>query len=346
MKKKRPTPRRLPSGSWRVQVMVNGQRISVTDPDKNVAQARAMALQAGILEREERKTAMTLETAIQLYIEAKTGILSPSTLRGYDIVKRNRFKGIMKKNIYSLTKKDIQTAVNQERQHASPKTIANAYGLVRPVLKEYGIDVFGIQLPQVIRPKKRYIQPEEIGDLIHAVSGDKHEIPILMALWLGMRRSEILGLCWDCVDEEAGTITVRRTWVQDKDQNMVLREGTKNRTSNRTIHCPDYIMDRLKAMRKGRTEGRVFNISQDVIRRRIHKICQENGITDTTTHGLRHTNAAVMRYAGVSDAHAMQRGGWSEERTYKQTYSYVFDSAARGEDKLVDDFYLEQMKKD
>ena len=43
MKKKRPTPKQLPSGAWRCQVMVNGRRISVTDEDQAVCQAKAMA---------------------------------------------------------------------------------------------------------------------------------------------------------------------------------------------------------------------------------------------------------------------------------------------------------------
>ena len=339
MKTKRPTPKQLPSGMWRCQVQVNGQRISVTDEDRAICQAKAMAIQAGIMEKEERKTAVSLESAIDDYIASKSNTLSPSTIRGYEQVKRGRFKGIMKRNIYTLTKKDIQIAVNQETNLVSPKTVANAYGLVRPVLKEYGIDVFGVKLPQRIKPKKSYVQPEEIGKLLEAAQSDPYEVPILLAIWMGMRRSEICGLCWDCIDEEGKTITIRRTLVMNKENHFVLREGAKNVSSQRTIQCPDYIMEKLSAVRMGRKDGVVFHANPNTILQHIHKVCKEAGITDSTTHGLRHTNAAVMRHLDISDAHAMERGGWTEESTYKKVYSYVFDSQAQTEDEKIDRFF-------
>ena len=151
-------------------------------------------------------------------MNSKSNTLSSSTIRGYDQIKRLRFKGIMQRNIHTLTKRDIQIAVNEETKRVSPKSVANAYGLVRPVLKEYGIDVFGVKLPQRIKKKKKYVQREEIGDLLTAAQEDKYEVPILLAIWLGMRRSEICGLCWDCVDEKAKTITVKRKLIMDKDR--------------------------------------------------------------------------------------------------------------------------------
>ena len=343
MKKKRPTPKQLPSGTWRCQVMVNGKRISVTDEDEKVCQAKAMAIQAGLMEKEVKQKAIPLEKAIDAYIASKDKTLSPSTIRGYEQMKKTRFKGIMQRDIYTLTKRDIQIAVNQESQLVGPKTVANAYGLVRPVLKEHGIDVFGVKLPQRVKQKKAYLQPEEIGKLLEAARLDPYETAILMAVWLGMRRSEILGLCWDCVDEDAKTITIKRTLLLDKDDNQVLREGTKNSSSQRTIQCPDYIINKLAAKRNGRTEGRIFQMNPNTLLKHTHLVCEKAGITDTTTHGLRHTNAAIMRHLGISDAHAMERGGWSEEATYKKIYSYVFDSAAKSEDDQIDDFFSSRL---
>lgn len=337
MKTKRPTVKKLPSGRWNCQVRVNGKRISVTDDDKTVCQARAMAIQAGVIEKQDKPKAITLESAIDDYISTKSNTLSPSTIRGYEFIKKKRFKGIMKRNIHSLTKKDVQIAVNQETRYVSPKTIANAYGLVRTVLRDYGIDVFGVKLPQRQPPEKSYIQPEEIPTLIQYAAEDKYEVAILLALWLGLRRSEICGLCWDCVDFKSKTITIRRTVLINKDGECVLEDKTKTSKSRRVLPCPDYIMDRLDSMPK--KNGRIFTIHPNTLVHHIHKVCSMAGITDTTTHGLRHTNAAVMRYLGVSDAHAMERGGWTEERTYKSIYSYVFESAAKKEDELIDGFF-------
>ena len=59
-KLKNPTPVRLPSGSWRCQVMVNGQRISVVDEDPAVAHAKALALKAGIIHKNKSPQSMTV----------------------------------------------------------------------------------------------------------------------------------------------------------------------------------------------------------------------------------------------------------------------------------------------
>lgn len=340
MKKKLPTPQKLPSGMYRCQVMVGGKRVSVVDESPEVAQAKAVALKNGLIEKaEERNAFLSLRDAIDNYIKVKEGALSPSTVRGYEIVKKHRFASLMGRDIHSITKAAVQAAVSQEAKLVSPKTVYNAYGLIRPVLKENGVDVFGVKLPQRIKPRKRYLQPEDVGRLIEAAKGDPCEIEILIAVWLGMRRSEIMGLCWDCINFESGTLTVRRTMVPGKDNKYILRDGAKNESSQRTVSCPDYIMDKLRAKRKPGEDGLVFRGHPDNLRKRVHSVCKKAGIADTTVHGLRHTNAAVMKSLGVDDAHAMARGGWKTEATYKQTYSYVFDERAKSADDEINDFF-------
>lgn len=340
MKTKLPTPQKLPSGMYRCQVTVDGKRESVVDADPDICQAKAVELKAGLVQaRDERKKAITLSAAIDQYIKLKEPVLSPSTIRGYSAIKEHRFREIMNKNIYTITKSDVQRAVNGETKKISAKTVYNAYGLIRPVLKEFGVDVFGIKLPQRLKPAKKYLQPEDIGKLIQAAKGDSCEVPILIAAWLGMRRSEIVGLCWDCVDFDRKTIAVRRTIVPDKENKWVLKDGAKNESSQRVISCPDYIVQMLRGLYTEGATGQVFKIHPDTLRRHIHKVCRMAGITDTTVHGLRHTNAAVMKSLGVDDGHAMERGGWANEATYKKTYSYVFDQAAEDGDQKINDYF-------
>lgn len=338
----KPTPRERPNGKWRCEIMIEGQRISVTEDDPAVAHAKALAIKEGILreaENAKNRAVLKLSEAIDEYVTAREGVLSPATIRGYHGVKKNRFKGLMGQNIYELNKQDVQAAVSAEAKLVSAKTVANAYGLIRPVLKDYGIDVFGVKLPQQVKKPKKYLQPDDIGKLMEAAQGDSCEIAILIAALLGLRRSEIIGLCWDSIDFEAKTITVSRTVVPDKDHQWVTKTEAKNVTSQRTISCPEVILEKLQAIRKPPSDTKIFNIHPDTLRRHIHAVCKKAGITDTTVHGLRHTNAAVMKYLGVDDAHAMARGGWSNEATYKQTYSYVFDQAAKDADEKIEDYF-------
>lgn len=341
-KLKAPRPVELPSGSWRCQVMVNGKRISVVDDDPEVAHAKALAMKNGLIEAEKKERKITLNDAIVKYMEAGSGVLSPATLRGYEIVRKHRFQGLMEKDIHELTRLDVQKAVSDEAKEKAPKTVINAYGLLTAVLKDYGISFTGIKLPQKRRKKAHHLSADEVVKLIDGAVGDDCEVPILMAVWMGMRRSEICGLCWDCVDLEAGTVEVRRAMVPDKDNQWVLKEYPKNEGSQRVLKCPNYIIGKLKDQFHGQ-EGRIFKCSADTIRKHVHAICKRAGITDTTVHGLRHANAAVMIALGVVDKYAMARNGWTSDYTFKQIYGYVFPEGAKETDDLINSYFEEKL---
>ena len=116
-----PTPVERPGGSWRCQIMVNGRRIGVTDPDPAVAHAKALAMKAGIIEEEQNASLITVGKAIDRYIESKNAVLSPSTIAGYKRVRKNALQDIMSKNIVALTQEDIQRAINKMAKDKSPK---------------------------------------------------------------------------------------------------------------------------------------------------------------------------------------------------------------------------------
>ena len=343
---KLPKAKKLPSGSWNVQVMVDGKRVSVTASSEKEAIAKAAEIKASG-SAPEKKEKFTLTQAIDKYIEdryteGKPSVLSPSTVRGYRRIQKKRLQSIMNADIYSLSKEAIQKAVSEDTQTVSAKTVHNAYGLVSAVLNAFCVQIDGVKLPMIVRKKKQYLQPEDIGKLIQAVEGDSCEIQILLAVWLGMRRSEICGLCWDSIDLEKGTIYIHRAKVPNDKGRYIIKEEPKSSSSVRIIDCPDYILDKLKALPK--RSGPVFSQHPEILSRHVHKACRAIGITDTTMHGLRHTNAAVMKSLGVDDAHAMARGGWSSEATYKKVYSYVFDSEKDTADAAINNFFTEKLQ--
>lgn len=336
-----PKATKLPSGNWNIKMMIDGQRVSVTAPTKREVEQKAAAIKGGA-KVEKKPDKLTLTKAIDEYIESKSAVLSPSTIRGYKTAQNHRFAGLMNRDVHSITKMDVQIAVNAEAKHVSAKTVSNAYGLIRPVLKECGVDVFGVRLPQIQKPVKKYLQPKDIGKLAQAVQGDSCEVPILLAVWLGLRRSEIVGLCWDCVDTENNLLHIRRAVVPDEHNNWVQKNTAKNISSQRTVDCPEYIMEKIRKLPR-RMDGRLFSVHPDTIRKHVHRACERAGIPDTTVHGLRHTNAAVMKAVGIDDRYAMERGGWSCESTYRKTYSYVFDSDKANANTAINDFFSDKI---
>lgn len=343
---KLPKAKKLGSGAWHASVMVDGRRISVTGETEAAVNRRVAYLKGGG-DKPDKSQRLTLSGAIDAYIELRGSQLSPATVRGYRGIQKHRFPSLLGRDVRSITQADVQIAVNNEAEVVSAKTVANAYGMIASVLRRYGLALGkkDILLPQQAKPVKQYLQPDDIGKLAAAIDGDICEVPILLAVWLGMRRSEIVGLCWDCVDTQRSLIHVRRTVVPDSTHKMVLKNVPKNSTSQRTIDCPTYIMDKIKALPR-RQDNRLFALHPNTITRHVHRACAAAGVVDTTTHGLRHTNAAVMKALGVDDRLAMERGGWSNEATYRKTYSYIFDDDKIDANEAINNYFCTQITHD
>ena len=342
-----PKAQKLPSGMYRCQVMVDGKRVSVVDDDPNKAQAKAAALKSGMVDKirqneEEKKGNICLGDAIDDYIASHENVLSPSTINGYKEIKRNRFSKLMNTKIVRIDEVDLQKAVNEEAASVGAKTIKNALGLVIAVMTQYKpINVKRIKLPQRQHKEHAYLDENGMINLFEAIQGSSVEVPILLAVWLGLRRSEIMGLCWDCVDFDSAKIHIRRTYVKDSEKGYVLREATKTESSARSLDCPGYILSKLEMLQPdmSKRRERIFMMHPNTIYTSMKKICEKHNIDFVGVHGLRHTNASVMLSLGIIDRVAMARGGWSTDITMKQVYQHVFVTDVQAAGQKVDAFF-------
>lgn len=341
----RPKPQELPSGKWRCQIPP--YNISVIDDDPEVAHAKALAQKAGIIaqrekEQSERSGNITLTKAIDKHISIRENILSPSTINGYREIQRNRFQGLMQKPIKDIDFFALQSAINEETEKVGRKTISNALTLVTAVLSDYGreINIKKIRLPQKMKKPARYYEEAELIELFDLIRGTFIELPILLATWLGLRRSEIFGLCWDAVDFETGKIEIKRTYVKDKEKGYVLRDEMKTTESRRVLSCPGYILAKLDEYApKSKRSGRIFTMHPNTPYQTLKDLCERNGLKFVGVHGLRHTNASVMVSLGVMDKYIMAEGGWSTDHTMKKVYQHVFESGRQGASEKRDSFF-------
>ena len=114
------TAKQLPSGSWRCQVYAgtapDGKRQyrSFTAYTKKEAEYAALEWQLHYREISRDSSNMTLAEAMERYLASKDSILSPSTVRGYDIIRRRHLQGLMQIRLNRLTPSMIQEAFNIE----------------------------------------------------------------------------------------------------------------------------------------------------------------------------------------------------------------------------------------
>lgn len=332
-----PKPRQLSNGRWYIYLRLQGMAHSITDTNYNRCIARARAIKAGIIEAETTKKDMeTVGEAIDTYIASNDGILSPSTIRAYKSYRKNRFKGIMDIPVQKLTLQTLQKAINDELKQSatpqkgsvkvkkiSPKTVLNALRLITPAIEyKCNFRLDRLNLPQYESSAGRAMSFEEIKIFLRELQKSKYELPILLALWCGMRRSEIAALEKKNFDFKNNIIHVGQALVQNDDNEWVYKKP-KSKAGERDILCDRYIMDKVKALPDN--GGRLFTMHPNTLYKEVQKICQRTQIPHTRLHDLRHTAASLSEYLNIPSKYIMERGGWSSKPVLEKTYTHTLE---------------------
>lgn len=332
-----PEPTKLPSGKWRIQIMVDGCRTGRTFDTKNEAVYWAVGVKTKAQDATVSPKNLTVSAAVDRYIESKSAILSPSTIAGYKKIKNNLMQGIATIRLSTLTQERIQRWVNELTKEKMPKTVANAHGLLSAVLGEYHPGMtLRTTLPQKIKPNIQIPSESEIKAILSEAKGTKYELPIILAVWLGLRQSEILGLTWDCI--EGDTIHIRQAIVMG--ENGPVTKGTKTYSGTRTIHLPLYIKSMLDSM--PHTGDHIVRMSGKAIYSGFSRICEKAGVPHFRFHDLRHTNASIMLATGVPDKYSMKRMGHATNNMLKTTYQHTIKEKEAEFDQKIDS-YIESL---
>ncbi len=339
-----PKARKLKSGTWFIQLRLNGQSISVTAPSEKecvrMAQLRKAEYQAGVKQEKliNAKKAPTLSEAVDAYIGKRDAVLSPSSIRGYETIKRTRFQSLMNRPINKISANEWQIACNEEAKLVSPKTVKCAWGFIASVLRDAtGEDAPKVRLPQVPIHEKKFLDPDQIPTFINAVHDTPVEIPALLAL-SSLRRSEILSLTWENIDLKKRIIKIRGASVLDKEGNLVDRKQNKTNGSTRNVEIfISELYDALKAARK--PTGKVVNCNPNTIYSQINRICRKNDLPEIGVHGLRHSFASLAYYLGIPALATMEIGGWSDKMTMIQRYTHLSQSHSNYSSEKLREFF-------
>ena len=323
-----PKAKKLPSGNWFIHLRLGGENIPVTASTEKECIKQAQYIKAEYTAgRREKKFASpempTLTAAIDQYIADRANTLSPLTIRGYRIIQKNRFQRYMETPLDQLP--DWQRIVNAEAVTCSPKTLKNAWGFIRSVIKSAtGVYPPNVKLPQQAPPDKPFFTPEQIKVFVRAVQGTTYEIPCLLGL-CSLRASEIEALDWKDIPQNPQFIRVSGSVVLDENNNKVRKKQNKNATSTRNVPV---MIPELKAAleRERKPHGPVMTIHQNSLRYGIRKIAEENGLPDVGIHGLRHSFASLAYHLQIPEKIAMEIGGWADATTMHKIYTHIAKS--------------------
>lgn len=221
--------------------------------------------------RDERQTVGSFVE--RWLVESVRPTVRPRTFESYELIVRlhivPRLGGIP---IARLAPQDVQSLlVAKLAAGLSPRSVQYVHAVLRRALGQayrWGIVARNVatlvDAPRVARAEVRPLTPAEARRFLDAIRGDRLEALYTVALALGLRQGEALGLRWTDVDLEAGTLTVNRSLQRVP---RVLRDATAGRLvlvepktarSRRTIAMPAIVAAALRAHRTRQLEERLL----------------------------------------------------------------------------------------
>lgn len=159
---------------------------------------------------------------------------------------------------------------------------------------------------------------------------------ILLVAKTGMRFSEALALTPKDFDFAHQVLSVNKTWDY-KGKGGFL--PTKNKSSVRKIQIDWQTVIRFSELIKGLPEnepifvkGQVYNSTVNTV---LSRCCHKAKVPEITVHGLRHTHASLLLFAGVSIASVARRLGHASMTTTQKTYLHIIQELENKDIDLV-----------
>jgi integrase len=194
--------------------------------------------------------------------------------------------------------------------------------------------------PPTPTPKEMHpLSADEARRLLEAASGDRLEALYVLALHTGMRQGELLGLKWEDVDVEAGTLRVRRTLTLHGGK-VALGEP-KTKKSRRTVRLTQRAVEALRSHRTRQLEeklratvyddsglvfagegGNLINPS-NLRQRSFIPLLKRAGLPQITFHDLRHTCASLLFQKNIHPKFVQELLGHANVSITLDTYSHM-----------------------
>ena len=250
---------------------------------------------------------------------------APKTYQGYELVVRLHIVPVVgRKRIRDLGVADVRDLLARlEEKDMSPRGVQQVHAVLRNALQSAMRDEVVVRnvakLVQVKTPRYdvgRGLSVEQARALLAAASSDRLSALYVLAVYLGLRRGELLGLRWRDIDLDIGTLQIRRTLQRIEGELRFL--PPKTRTSLRTVPLPPPCVEALRLHRVAQGKERLIAgrrwcdedmlfastigtpIEPDNLRRSWYRVRQVLGDPPPRLHDLRHTCVSLLLAEGAA----------------------------------------------
>ena len=248
----------------------------------------------------------------------------------------------------------------------SPKTIKNVHGVLHKALQQ-AVAVGYIRfnptdactLPRIVKKELTPLNEEQSKAFLQAIKGHRFEALYTITLFTGMREGETLGLCWNCVDFDKGTILIEKQLQREKKPGgQYIFAPLKNDRSRRITPAP-WVMQLLKNHKATQAELRLkagelwedtdFVFTNEVghhlaihtIYKDFKKVVASIGCPDIRFHDLRHAYAVAAIRSGDDIKTVQGNLGHATAAFTLDVYGHVTDQMKQASAQRMENYIKE-----
>lgn len=293
-------------------------------------------------------TRLTVEQYLTSWLEdVARRTVRPRTYQNYELMVRLHIVPVIGRvRLNRLAAADVRRLLNRAADHDySPSTVRHIHAVLRVALEQaVRDDLLPRNVARLVHgPKKRTapivpLDVDEARRLLDEAREDRLYALWAVALGVGLRKGEALGLGWHAVDLDDGLLRVERT-LQRIDGSLRLDEP-KTERSKRTVRLPAVCVAALRQHAERQAEERaaarywvetalVFTtqlgaaIDPRNVNRWLAELCKRAGVRSIRPHDLRHTCASLLLAQGVRARVVMDILGHSQIAVTLDIYSHV-----------------------
>ena len=282
---------------------------------------------------------------IKLY---KEGAVRPVTLEKYRNNQKHITKIIPNLKMKNFDRNAYQELLNQYALTHERQTVIDFHHQVKGAILDAVDDglidrdptrkaIFKGKAPR--EKKQKYLNQFELHNLLEDLDLGIEitwDWLILLIAKTGLRFSEALGLTPADFDFARQTISVNKTWDYKTNTGF---QPTKNRSSIRKVQMDWQLGMQFQHLIKNLNEDEPIFVNGPVCNSTpnncLARHCRKCGIPEISIHGLRHTHASLLMFAGVSIASVSRRLGHSSITTTQKVYMHIISELENQDNDLV-----------
>jgi integrase len=275
----------------------------------------------------------------------------PATYRSYEQIIRNHLvPGLGKYSLQKLTPQIVQNFLNAKAEtgisveHIRRVLRTALTQAVRWDLVPRNVATL-VSTPKKERHEFTYLPPEKAKAFLEAAKSQRLEALFTVAVAVGLRLGEALGLRWQDIDLDGRTLTVRHQLQRLSGKPQLVEPKTSK--ARRTVPLPQFAVNALIAHKARQAKEKEFNADtwndQDFvftssigtpvddrnIRKTLNAILAKCELPHMRFHDLRHTCASLLLAQGTDPRTIMETLGHSQITLTLNTYSHVLPSLQR-----------------